>query len=136
MANPTRYSRIGLSGRRGETNKTDAFIETLVAPIAHVASAAQQDTGIPIPNNMQAIRATLHITTIEESAVTKTVDVGLFGGGEDFFISAVTADVAGFKGKLNNNGTLNGGGTIGFTLAGADFAELEGEIIIHILGAD
>lgn len=131
---PSRYTRVGTSGPKGPDSLTDSFIQTIVAPIAAVASAAQQDTGVELPEHFKAISAFINVAVAEVTASVKTVDVGIFGGAETRFLDDTTVDSVNWHGSLNNTQTHNGGATVGFTLAGADFVELEGEIVIVGIG--
>lgn len=133
MAAPTRFSRVGLSGRKGDDNKTDGFIQVIVAPIVAVASTAVQDTGVALPANFQPISAVLNIITAEVTGTIKTVDVGLTANPDQFIVGAVTSAL-GFAGTLAAVANVNTGENIFYQLPDTTGVELEAEVLIFGIG--
>jgi hypothetical protein len=138
MANPSRLSKLGLSGKQGTSvNVNDPYIKTVEFPVVAIASGAAQDSGVLTPTlSMQVISAYLQVTTAEASAVTKTVDVGVTSQGavvlNDADVSAIAADGTPVTAALD----VSAGDTFTFTLAGADFAELEATCVVTYQGID
>lgn len=131
----TRFNQVGLAGRRGSLNKADSFIKTIEAPIVAVASAAQQDTGIALPDGgVQPISAFIQVTTAEATASVTTVDVGIFGGGGAEFLDNADVQSVGLGGTAVGKAVNTLGSTIGYTLESANFADLAGNIVLTVAG--
>jgi YbbR domain-containing protein len=110
MAAPSRFNKIGLQGRTGtERNTVDSYQQTVEFDIDAIASATEQDTGIPAPTGtIQVTSAWIEVETAEATAAVKTVDVG----------------------------TTAGSGNWSFTLADAGFADLASKCIITYVATD
>lgn len=137
MANPTRFTKLGTSGRTGTVNNTqDSYLKTYEFPILAVASAAEQDTGVAAPTKaIQVVSAMLYVNTAEATAAAKTLTVGTTsGGGAD----ALAATSVAATGPIGTPVTVAfvGGGNWSFTLAGADFAELDAVCVVTVLASD
>ncbi len=129
----TRLDSLGLAGRPSSTNLSNTFIKTVEAPVVAVASASEQDTGVLIPSDaVQLVSAVLDVDTAETTATVKTLTVGVFGGDADAFMTATSGAATGFAG-VPVQVPVNGGGNIGYTLAGADFAELDARAVLTFL---
>lgn len=126
----TRFDQIGTAGSKGGSNTLDPFLKTVQVPVVAIASGAEQDTGIAIPSDaVQLVSAVVDVITPEATAVAKTLTVGVFGGDADGFMTATSVAASGFVGAPIQV-PVNGGGNIAYTLAGADFAELDGVAIL------
>ena len=134
MTSQTRFNRIGLAGRKSAKNVKDPFVQTIEAPIVAVASAAQQDTGIPLPDGgIQEISAFIKVDSPEVTGTTKTVNVGVFGGSATAFLSAADVSTVGVTGETLISAVNTSDDTIGYTLGSANFAELEGTLVLTII---
>lgn len=138
MATPSRLSKLGLQGRKGtEKNTLDSYIQTVEFPVVAVASAGVQSTNVPTPTkSMQVISSYLQVETAEATAVTKTVDIGVTGVTE-----AIQADTSvAATGARGTYATVavntNASSVFTYTLAGADFAELEAVCVVTFQGID
>lgn len=130
----TRFKSLGLAGRKGAKNTLDSNIITIEAPIVAVASISPQDTGIPLPDGgIQVISAFLKIVVPETTAVDKTINVGIFGAAGVEFLAGTSTENVGSVGTPVTGAINTSSSTIGYTLAGADFAELEATLVLTIL---
>ncbi len=136
MTARTRYSAIGLSGRKEDTNnEQETFIKTYEFDIDFVASGAEQDTGIAAPaGNIQAISAYIDVDVAEATGTTKTVDVGIVGQPAVFLNDASVA-ATGPVGTVVG-AAIAGGANFSFTLGSADFAELNSRCVITVVATD
>ena len=137
MANPTRYKKVGLSGRTGvSTNTQDTYLRTYEFPVVAVASAAEQDTGIAAPTkSIQVVSAYLYVNTTEATAAVKTLDIGTTAGSGADAINDVSVTATGPVGTPVT-AAFTGGGNWSYTLAGADFAELDAVAVVTVLASD
>ncbi len=137
MANPTRFTKVGLSGRTGvSTNTQDTYIRTYEIPVTAVASAAEQDTGIAAPTGfIQVISALLVVTTAEATAAVKTLDLGTTSGSGDDALDGVSVAALGPVGTPSTDAFV-GGGNWSYTLADDDFEELEAVAVVTVLASD
>lgn len=136
MATPSRFNKVGLQGRTGtESNTQDTYLKTFEFPVTAVASAAAQDTGIAVPTGgFQAVSAFLIVKTAEATALAKTVSVGTTVDGQA--LNANTDVSAVGPVGTTATGATAGGGTFTYTLAGADFAELDAVCVVTLLAYD
>ena len=137
MANPTRFTKIGTSGRTGtDQNTQDSYEQTFEFPVVAVASAAEQDTGVAAPTKaVQVLSAMLYVNTAEATAAAKTVDIGTTSGsGAD----ALNDESVAATGPVGTPVTAAfvGGGNWSYTLAGADFAELDAVCVVTVKAID
>lgn len=137
MAAPTRFTKVGTSGRPSTDNNTqDSYIQTFEFPVVAVASAAAQDTGIKAPKTIQAISAYIKITTPEGTAATKTVSVGIVGAAASFLsdenVSVATRVGTPVTAVRPNDSSVN----FTYTLAGADFVELDAICVLTVIASD
>jgi hypothetical protein len=137
MAAPTRFTKLGTSGRTGtSTNTQDSYTQTFEFPITIAASAAAQDTGIQAPLNMQAMSAYLRIRTAEATGTTKTVSVGIVGASASF-LSAQDVSAVGAVGTPVTAAVYNGSNVnFAYTLGSADFAELDATVVLTLKCSD
>lgn len=126
----TRFSKIGLSGRKTEDSKSDAYQQAFEIKTPIVASTATQTTTVQLPSKCVIEASFLNVITAELTGLTKTIDVGLsLGGSTDIAAGQSVADAGLFA--------LSGGQPasqdfVTYTLGSADFAEFEGEIILRV----
>lgn len=138
MANPSRLSKLGLSGAPGRgLNLNDSYIKTVEFPVVAVASGAEQLTTVKTPTqSMQVISSYLKITTAEVTAAAKTVDIGVTSQAaviqNDSDVSAVGADGVPELAAIN----VSDGDVFAYTLVGADFAELVATCVVTYTGID
>lgn len=137
MASPTRFNKVGFQGRTGTArNSQDASIRTYEFPVTAVASAAEQDTGIAAPvGDVQVVSAYLKVVTAEATAVTKTVDVGTTTGTGANILNDESVAATGPVGTPIT-AAFAGGGNFSYTLAGADFAELDAIAVVTVMATD
>ena len=137
MANPTRYTKLGLSGRTGTANNTqDSYMQTFEFPVVATATASAIDTGIKAPKTVQAYGAYLKINTAESTGITKTVSVGVVGASAAF-LSAEDVSATGKVGTpvtavYDNSALAN----FSYILGSADFAELDATCVLWVTGSD
>ena len=134
MSSPSRFTKIGVQGRTGTSENTqDTFIQTFEFPVVAVASAAEQDTGVVAPTDfLQVISAVLKVTTAEATAAAKTVDVGTTSGSGADILDDVSSAATGPVGTPIT-AAIAGGGNFSYTLAGADFVELDAVCVVTAL---
>lgn len=134
MTARTRYKALGLQGR--QDGHQDTFLKTYQFPVVAVASAAEQDTGVAAPaGTIQVVSAYLRVTTAEATAAAKTVEVGTTSGsGADILNDASVAATGPVGTPIT--AAFAGGGNFSYTLAGADFAELDAVCVVTVLAAD
>lgn len=137
MANPTRFTKLGTSGRTGTVNNTqDSYLKTYEFPILAVASSAEQDTGIAAPTKtVQVVSAYLYVNTAETTGTTKTLTVGTTSGGGADALGASSVASTGVVGTPVTAAFI-GGGNWSFTLASANFAELDAVCVVTVLASD
>ena len=137
MAAPTRYSKLGLSGRQGTSKNTqDSIMTTYEFPVKAVASASAQPVGIVAPKTVQAIGGYLKVNTAEVTGTTKTVSVGVVGAAAQFFATmdvSSTGPVGTPVTAVYNN---SAGAEFAYILGSADFAELDATMVIWVIGSD
>lgn len=136
MAAPTRFSRVGFSGRKDTTsNQKDTFLQTFEFDLAIAASTDAQDSGVKVPAGIvQVVSAYIDVATVEATGTTKTVSVGVGGAGNNILNGASVAAVGGVGTPVAaaiNTTTANNEMT--FTLGSADFAELAGRVVVTLL---
>lgn len=137
MASPTRFTKVGTSGRTGTSSNTlDSYTQTFEFPVVAVASAAEQDTGVAAPTGIiQVMSAFLKVTAAEATAAVKTVDVGTTAGtGADALNDASVAATGPVGTPVTT--AFVGGGNWSYTLAGADFAELDAVCVVTVKATD
>lgn len=137
MASPTRFTKVGLQGRKDTTsNSQDSYLQTFEFPVVAVASAAEQDTGIAAPTKaVQVVSAMLYVNTAEATATTKTVDIGTTAGtGADILNDESVASTGPVGTPVT--AAFVGGGNFSYTLAGADFAELDAVCVVTVQALD
>jgi hypothetical protein len=137
MASPSRFTKVGLQGRTGVVaNTQDSYEQTFEFPVLAVASAAEQDTGIAAPTkSIQVLSAYLYVNTAEATAVAKTLTVGTTAGSGADALGATSVAATGPIGTPVTAAFV-GGGNWSFTLAGADFAELDAVCVVTVLATD
>jgi len=134
---PTRYTKLGLSGRTGTDNNTqDSFMQTFEFPVQAIASASAQDTGIKAPKTIQSMGAYLNVTTAEATATVKTVSVGIVGAAASF-LSAEDVSSTGPVGTpvtavVDNSALAN----FAFILGDALFVELDATCVLWVIGSN
>ena len=142
MTNPTKISNrleaMGLSGRTGtDKNTEDAYYQTFEIPLKAVASGAAQDTGIRAPKATASFGGYIRVTTAEGTASVKTIDVGILGGDDAAFANNVDVSVTGVVGPVKRATVDNSAGAnFSYTLAGADFVELDAVLVMSVMGGD
>ncbi len=138
MANPSRYTKVGSSGRpSSETNLNDPYIQTVEFPLTIVASTSAQDTGVSTPtSSMQVIASWLKINTEETTGLTKTVDIGITGQGavvqNDTSVASAGAAGTPLTAAISTSSSTN----FTYTLGSADYAELDATCVVVFAGID
>lgn len=140
MATPTRYTKIGAAGQKARVNANDLVLnrgdyyrQTIAFVIPIVALTTEQSTGILVPAGV-AVNVFLNITTAEATGTTKTIDIGLLSGTGDEFVDGGSVAATGIV--LGTASVLTAGDEITYTLPSANFAELDAEIVIELIGTD
>ena len=140
MATPTRFTKIGAAGQKAKVNADDLLLnrgdyyrQTIAFVLPVVAASTEQSTGILVPAGA-AVNVFLNITTAEVTGTTKTIDVGLLSGAGNEFVDDGSVAATGIV--LGTASALTAGDEITYTLASANFAELDAEIVIEIIGTD
>lgn len=142
MSIASRLKSLGLAGRKGALNNqgvSDPYIQQFVIPVTLVASTAEQDTGFVMPVRASELHVGVNVITEEATGTFKTIDVGVVGS-PDALIDDGSVDAKGFIGATGGAGEQPSpvdlsGKTIAYALGSADFAELEAEIVITVIGA-
>lgn len=98
-----------------------------------VASGAAQLTGIFLPLNGYPLVGGVRIFTPETTGLTKTLDVGLNGLGDDVLISAFPIGSTGMAAGGGPAAAFTGGAELTYTFGSADFVELDCEVQIIIV---
>ncbi len=138
MAAPSRLTKVGLQGRTGvPANTLDSFLQTVEFPVVAVASAAPQSTGVFAPTeSMQVVSAYLKVNVAEATGVTKTVEIGITGTGS----GVLTGEDVSATGPVGTPVAAaldsSGGAEFIYTLAGADFVELDAVCVVTFVGID
>lgn len=139
----TRFNKVGFAGGKGTAGQTDPYTQTLVIPIEAVASATDQRTGVfTPPAGCQVTSCFINVITAEVSALVKTVDIGhTVGGGVVVTPNALLDDAEvsqrGISGNFVNSGAfIPTNEEFTYTLAGADFVQFKGELVIVLQGSD
>lgn len=137
MSNPTRFTKVGLSGKKSNSYKSDSSLQTLVAPLPVVASVAEQSIPITLPDNAIELSVAVNVITPETTGTVKTVDVGIATNG-DALIDGAAVSASGLFGRTGGAGELPypqplNGASLVYQLGSADFVELEAEVIVTVL---
>ena len=137
MASPSRFTKVGLQGRTGtDTNSQDSYLQTFEFPVLAIASGAEQDTGIAAPTkSIQVVSAYLYVNTAEATGTTKTLTVGTTSGSGADALGASSVAATGVVGTPVTAAFV-GGGNWSFTLASANFAELDAVCVVTVLASD
>jgi len=133
----TRLNSLGLSGRKSDENRSDFVMQNVVVPLSAQPTASPIATGIFLPEGSVVLHAVQRVFVAEVTGTTKTVTVDR--GGDDIITTssvastgtggpALAAPVP--SGTYGNSGTTD---EINVTLGSADFAELEGEVVLNCL---
>ena len=141
MATPTRFNKVGFSGRQGaENNSLDSFLQTFEFPVTAQGVDTPIDTGVKTPlKAMQVVSAYIVVNTPESTAAAKTVSVGVTN--QDAVILAdVDVENAGAAGTpvteaitLTEPNEFTQGDTFTYTFVDTDFAELEAVCVVTVL---
>ena len=128
----TRYTAIGLFGRKGEDqNEFDAFEAGATYQIPLVASAAAQNTGIFLSPG-QILNAFVYVKTPEVTGAVKTISLGIAGGtGTELLSAGDVSSVQVVGGDVPLDVQLSD--EITYTLGSADFAELEASLVLKVI---
>lgn len=102
----------------------------LAALSAVQGDGTAQDTSIDLPADSVVERVILDIDTAEATGATKTLDVGHAGNGTEF-ASGLDVSATGLVVESTGNGVADQSRTVTITAGSADFAELEGDIVIE-----
>jgi len=129
----TRSNGQGHAGRKGgKHNVLDSYIVTREFEIEATANASQIDTGIKLPARTQMVNGFVEVETAEATGLTKTLNIGVFGGAATAFILDADCAAAGPVGKVNNltvqDTSVNN--TIGYTFGSGDWAEFKGKVTL------
>jgi len=140
MANPTRFTKVGLTGRPSQTTQTDASLQGLVVKLPVVASGAEQSTTLTLPANAIELSVVVRVLTAEVTGTTKTIDIGVVGNA-DTLIDGADVSATGLVSKTGGAGESTfpvdlGGATITYALGSADFLELVAEVVFYIVTAE
>ena len=134
MANPTRYTRLGIGDApTAIRNKGDYFIQTLTAPVTIVASTAAQTTTTQLPPRCLVESVVLNVTTAESTGTTQTIDIGLSTGGAADLANDISVASTGFVAGLQN--VVGDAAFLTYSLGSTDYAELEAEIVVKVIGS-
>lgn len=138
MANPTRFTKLGTSGRTGtDSNTQDSFTQTFEFPIVLDATTSARDSGVKAPRTIQAMSAYLRITNAETVGTIKTVSVGVLGGGAASMIAAADVSVSGVAGAPVTEAIFNNSlSNFSYSLGDVDFANLEATVVLTVKGSD
>lgn len=133
----TRFNKIGVSGRRAEgRTKTDAYIQTLTIPIASVASATAQDSGLALPAKTSVIDVVVNKLSPSTAGTTPTISLGTIGGTNTSLLAAIATTGTGFAGSTTSTRIYNTGANVSFTFGSADVVGFVGEAVITLIGSD
>lgn len=138
MANPSRFNKVGLTGRPSASSKTDGSLQGFVSlQLPIVASTAEQNSSIVLPTNAIEVHVSINVLSAEVTGTTKTLDIGIVGN-PDLLIDAADVSSAALVSKTGGVGEsafpVNlGGETITYALGSADFVELEAEVLLYIV---
>lgn len=137
MANPTRFTKVGTSGKTGVASNTqDSYLQTFEFPVVAVASDAEQDTGVAAPTKaVQVVSAMLYVNTAEATAAVKTLTVGTTAGSGADALGATSVASTGPVGTPVTAAFV-GGGNWSYTLVDTDFAELDAVAVITVKAID
>lgn len=136
MAAPTRFTRVGFSGRKDTaSNQKDTFLQTFEFDLAIAAAITAQNSGVTVPVGIvQVVSAYIDVETAEATGLTKTVSVGVGGTANNILNAASVAAVGGVgtpvAAAINTTSSNN---ELTFSLGSADFAELEGRVVVTLL---
>ncbi len=137
MAAPTRFTKLGVSGRTATANNSeDTYLQTFEFDITAVLSASAQDTGVKAPKTINSFGGYLIVNTPESTGITQTIDIGITGSGTNI-VTAADVSAAGKVGTVSNV-VIESGGTNNFsyTLGSGDFVELDARMVIWVIGSD
>lgn len=130
----TRLSKTGNAGQPTTTsNRGDYALETVTALATVVASASTQTTTTDVPTGM-TLSVFLNITSPETVAVAKTINVGTVAGGATFYGTAIDVSSAGMV-LVSSNDAVSADTVLTYTLGGADFSDLNAEIVLLSIGS-
>ena len=134
MASPSRFTKLGTSGRSGATGKSDAFQKTYELRVPVVASGAEQTIDITFPNRAVLDIGMLNVFVAEVTGTTKTMNIGTDATNASSIESAISTATVGTQ--HITGGLVLSNDKITYTLGSADWVEFEGEIVIRVLASD
>jgi len=130
-----RYNGVGSAGVRGavgNAGKSDPIARTRVFNLPIVASgAAQTISGFTFPTASNITSAYINVIGAETVGASKTISVGLAGGGATDVLNAQSVAATGLFGASPNvNAT---GEDLTYTLGSADFSDGEFQLVVEYL---
>lgn len=138
MANPSRFTKVGLSGKPKTTYKSDSSLQTLVAKLPVVATTTTQTIdGIVMPDNAIEVNVAVNVIVPEVTGSVKELNIG-FDDNPDQLIDGADAGTAGLQGRTGGAGESAypsniGGKTLEYSLGSDDFEELEAEAVVTFM---
>ena len=138
--NPTRLTKLSTAGKKSKVNsdglvlnRGDYFRQTIAFVIPLIPTTVETGTGILVPAGV-AVSVFLNIISPEVTGTTKTIDIGLLSGTGDEFIDGGSVAAAGIV--IGDVSVLTAGDEITYKLPSTNFAELDAENVIEIIGTD
>jgi len=139
MATPSRLSKLGLSGKKGQVsteglqiNAGDWSVQNIAFKPNLVASTAQQNTGIYFPPGA-AVMGFIDVIT-PASGTTPTISCGPSSAPTGLF-DGVDVSSAGMK-PMNGSDPSSLGEELEYSLGSADLTGLDCEIVFMALGKE
>ena len=139
MATPSRLSKLGLSGKKGQVssenmaiNVGDWSVQNIAFKPNLVASTAQQDTGIYFPPGA-AVMGFIDVIT-PAAGTTPTIDLGPTSAPDGLF-DGVDVSTSGLK-PMNGLDPTSLGEELVYTLGSADLTGLDCEFVVMVLGKE
>jgi hypothetical protein len=138
MANPTRFTRIGLSGRKGQVtteglalNSGDWAMQTIAFTPELADDTSDQSTGIIFPKGMAVYGFV--VVNQPSDATIKTISCGTTTNPiavvEDLDISAVGVY------PINGTNPVSTGEELVYSIGSSDGSTLDVEIVFTVLGS-
>ncbi len=138
MSNPTRFTKLGVSGGTGtDENTQDTFLQCIEVPFKAQGSGSKIDSGVAAPASFSPVGGYVAINVPETQGATQEVSIGMTGAGASgsIYNQIDTATIGKFgniiKSVIDNNLNEN----FAFTMPNTNI-ECEGVAVIWFTGGD
>ena len=129
----TRYNRLGIA--QGTPNRADWYTDDITFTPTIVALTTAITVAVPFPGPGFLLTAAVNVLIPESTAAVPTLSVGFLGGTGTEILDTVSVAAAGiFIDAAPQLVTYVKAAELTYTLSSIDFAELDCEVIVKVVG--